>query len=202
MSLVNVAIDARQLERWAAELSARGLRNAIRRAVDQSARAARKSAIKIISGDIGVAASKFKEATPKVRASTAGDLAARWTISKARIGILNVGHATISKGIGLSASTHRLTGGGSASLDVHQAFLVTTSAGGRFVAIRRGAERLPIKGIYAESPSTAMGQDGAAARKTWEREASREVATRLPIEVAKQFAREGLGPASPLGNED
>lgn len=202
MPFINVGIDASPLERWAAELSARGLRNAIRRAVDQSARAARKITITVIAGDIGVSKAKFKQAVPKVRASTAGDLSALWTISKARIGILNVTGAKVTKTIGLKASTHRLTGGGSASLDVPKAFVVNAKGGGRFVAFRRGAARLPIKGIYAEHPATAMGQPNAAPRKTWEREASREIATRLPVEVAKQFAREGLGPASPTGNED
>jgi hypothetical protein len=202
MSLIKVGIDATQLEQWAAELSARGLRNAIRRAVDQSARAARKITIGTIERDIGVSKSKFKDAVPKVRASTAGDLAARWTIGKARIGILNVAGAKVSKTIGLRASTHRLTGGGSASLNVKNAFVVNSKSGGRFVAFRRGSDRLPIKGVYAEHPATAMGQANAAARQTWEREASREAAMRLPVEVAKQFAREGLGPASPVGSED
>lgn len=116
MSALNVTVDASQLERWASELSARGMRNAIRRAVDQSARAARKAIIPLIAADIGVPKSKIAAAVPKVKASTAGNLTASWTISKQRIGILNVSGANVVKGAGLSASTHRLTGGGSARL--------------------------------------------------------------------------------------
>ncbi|MEH2561691.1 hypothetical protein [Bradyrhizobium sp. AZCC 2289] len=74
--------------------------------------------------------------------------------------------------------------------------------GGRFVAFRRGSERLPIKGIYAESPSTAMGQDGAAARVTWQNEASKRLATGLPAEVQKQLAAEGLSAVTPDNSGD
>ena len=202
MALVNCSIDASQLAKWAAELSERGLRNAIRRAVDQSARAARKNTIPVIAGDIGVTKSKFAAAVPKVKTSTAGSLSAVWTVSKAKIGVLNTAGASVSKTGGLRASTFRLTGGGSTSLNVAKAFVVTTAAGGRFVAVRRGSKRKPIKAIFAQTPATAMGQDGAAARKTWQREADRELATRLPAEVSKQFAKEGLGPSSPSGSED
>lgn len=197
MSLVNVAIDAKQLASWAAELSERGFRNALRRAIDQSARAARKITIDVIARDIGVAKSKIAAAVPKVVATKAGDLAARWTVSKLRIGILNTQGATISRTSGLSARTHRLTGGGSSSLNIRKAFVVTTASGGRFVAFRKGKERLPLKGVYAEHPATAMAQDGAAARVTWQKEADRQIATRLPVEVQKALVKEGLGPTTP-----
>ena len=201
MGLVNVKLDTTKLASWAEELSIRGMRNAIRRAVDQSARAARKVAIAVIAADIGVSASKIRPATPKVVATKAGDLAARWTISKLRVSILNVQGATVSRLGGLTASTHRLTGGGSASLNVGKAFIVNAN-GGRFVAFRRGSERLPVKAIYAESPATAMGQDGAAARVTWQNEANKQLATRLPVEVQKQLVAEGLSAATPDNSGD
>jgi hypothetical protein len=72
MSMINVALDTSKLEKWAAELSARGMRNALRRAVDQSARAARKIAIDVIAKDIGVAKSKIAAAVPKVVTTRAG----------------------------------------------------------------------------------------------------------------------------------
>jgi hypothetical protein len=197
MPLVNVAIDTKQLEAWATELSAKGLRNAIRRAIDQSARAARKVAIDIIAKDIGVSKGKIRAATPKVVTTKAGDLSARWTVTKMRISILDTQGTTISRQGGLHASTHRLTGGGSSQLDVSKAFLVKTASGGRFVAYRKGKERLPIKGIYAEHPATAMAEDGAAARVAWQKEADKQLSTRLPIEVQKAFVSEGLGPSTP-----
>jgi hypothetical protein len=60
---------------------------------------------------------------------------------------------------------------------VRKAFLVHAN-GGTFVAYRKTGDRYPIKAIYAESPSTAMAQDGAAARVAWEKEANKQVATR------------------------
>ena len=41
MGLVDVKFDTTKLSQWASELSERGFRNALRRAIDQSARAAR-----------------------------------------------------------------------------------------------------------------------------------------------------------------
>jgi hypothetical protein len=197
MGLIDVKIDTTKLSQWASELSERGFRNALRRAIDQSARAARKIAIHAISKDIGVSKAKLRAATPKVITTKAGDLSARWTISKMRIGILDTAGATISRSGGLHASTHRLTGGGSTSLDVSKAFLVTTASGGKFVAFRKSKERLPIKGIYAEHPATALGQNGSAPQKIWKDTASKELATRLPVEIQKAFVSEGLSPNTP-----
>lgn len=193
--MLNVSLNTSKLASWANELSERGMRNAIRRTADQSARAARRITIPIIAADIGVAKSKIAAAVPKVVTTKAGDLAARWTISKLRIGILNVQGASVVRMGGLNASTHRLTGGGSASLNVGKAFIIHSN-GATFVAYRKGKQRLPIKGIYAESPSTAMGQVWAAARVTWEKAANAELSTRLPVEVQKQLVAEGLSAAT------
>src|SRR5260370_26689809 len=113
MGLVDVKIDTTQLSKWASELSERGFRNALRRAIDQSARAARKVAIDAIAKDIGVSKAKIRAATPKVVTTKAGDLSARWTVTKMRIGIMDTAGATISRSGGLTAATHRLSGGGS-----------------------------------------------------------------------------------------
>jgi hypothetical protein len=195
MPALKVVFDASKLERWASELSARGFRNAIRRATDQAARSARKQTITVIANDIGISKSRIAAAVPKVVASKAGDLAARWTVSKLRIGILNTAGATVSRLGGLTASTHRLTGGGSVSLNVRKAFVIHAN-GGTFVAYRKGKSRLPIKGVYAEMPNTAMAQENAAARVTWTKEANRELATRLPVEISKQLVAEGLSAAT------
>jgi hypothetical protein len=94
--MLTVSFDASKLEAWARELSDKGFKNAIRRAVDQSARAARKVAIDVIGKDIGVAKARFKAAVPKVKATTASNLSATWAITKARIDILNVAGASVS----------------------------------------------------------------------------------------------------------
>jgi hypothetical protein len=194
---LSVDVDAGPLERWAEELSARGLKNAVRRAVDQSARAARKTAVPIIAKDIGVSPAKIKAAVPKIKATTNGSLVATWTVSKMRIGIANTQGASVMRHGGLSASTHRLTGGGSAALNIPNAFLVMTGRGEKYVAYRTGGNRTPIKAVYAEHPAPALAQPNGAARKIWEKAANAEIATRLPREVQKQFLTERLSAATP-----
>jgi hypothetical protein len=197
MSLLNVKLDASKLGQWAQILSNGEIKNAVRRAIDQSARYARKAAIKVIAADIGVPAAKFKAATPKVKSTSAAFLSATWTVSKLRIGILNVAGASISKSSGLTASTHRLSGGKSASLNVKRAFVVKTKAGGMFVAYRTGKARLPIHGIYAEHPATALGQTNAPAAKEWGRIASTETHARLGVELQKTLDGKFSSPHTP-----
>ncbi|MDX3966034.1 MAG: phage tail protein [Bradyrhizobium sp.] len=192
---LEVKLDASKLESWASQLSARGMRNAIRRAVDKSASAARKVALDIIAKDAGVSVARIKPGVTKLRRTTQTDLSASFTATKLRIGILETKGASVGAG-GLRASTHRLTGGGSASLNIANAFVVRMANGARFVAFRKSKSRLPIKGVYAEMPSTAMGQDRAAARVAWQKEAEKQLAQRLPQEVQKQLLSEGL-PYSP-----
>lgn len=196
MGLLDVKLDTSNMTKWAEELSARGLRNAIRRAVDQSARAARKEAIQVIAADIGVSKAKIRAATPKVVTTKAGNLAARWTVSKMRIGIRNVAGAKITKGSGLVASTHKLGGGGSSRLQVKRAFVMSAN-GGDAVVYRTGRSRFPVKAIYAETPATALGQDGAPAQTKWKEVANRELNARLGVEIQKQLVAEGLGPYTP-----
>lgn len=90
MSLLNVKLDASKLGEWAQVLSNGEIKNAVRRAIDQAARYARKETIAVIAADIGVPPARLKLATPKIKASTANFLSAHWTVSKLRIGILNV----------------------------------------------------------------------------------------------------------------
>jgi hypothetical protein len=161
---LKVDLDASKMTKWAEELSARGLRNAIRRGIDQSARHARKQTLPVIADDIGVSKAAIRSATPKVQTTKAGDLSAKWTVSKMRISIKNVSGARLSRTDGLHASTHRLGGGGSKGLYIQRAFSVSAN-GGTFVAYRTGSDRLPIKGVYAEHPATALGQDGARAEE-------------------------------------
>lgn len=190
MTMLSVTVDATSLEKWAQELSVRGMRNAIRRAVDKSATAARKIAVEIIARDIGVPKARIKDAVSKVKRTTLTNLSASFTASKMRINMLATG-ASVGRPGGMSGSTYRLTGGGSASLNVPNAFLMSAN-GGTFIAIRRSKSRLPVKGVFAETPSTALGQDGAAARKAWDKAANSELATRLPQEIQKQLLAEGL----------
>jgi Prophage minor tail protein Z (GPZ) len=198
--MLEVKLDATKLEAWASELSARGIRNAIRRAVDKSATAARRLALEVIAKDIGVPKARIKDAVSKVRRTTQTNLSASFTASKMRISMLATG-ASVSHPGGLTGSTYRLTGGGSASLNVKEAFIVNAN-GGRFVAVRRSKSRLPIKGIFAETPSTALGQSGAAAQVAWEKEANKQLAERLPAEIQRQLLSEGIPYSAPADTGD
>jgi hypothetical protein len=81
---------------------------------------------------------------------------------------MNTSGAKWTRGVGLTASTHRITGGGSASLNVAKAFVIQAN-GGTAIVIRKGKGKAKgaLKGLYAENPSTALGQADGAARLVW-----------------------------------
>lgn len=193
MAELKVTLDGSKLEKWATELSARGLKNAIRRAVDRSATAARKAALEVIASDIGVPKARLRTAVTKVKRTTQTNLTASFTANKAAINMLATG-ATVARVGGMHGSTYRLTGGTSASLKIKDAFLVHAN-GGTFIAVRRSNERLPIKGVFAETPSYALGR--GKANKDWQKEANAQLAQRLPQEIQKQLLAEGLPYSAP-----
>jgi hypothetical protein len=132
--MLKVTVDGEKFTKWASELSERGIRNAIRRGIDKSATAARRTAIEVISQDIGVPKARIRDAVSKVRRTT--------------------------------------------------------------------QTRLPIKGIFAEKPSTALGQPGAAAQVAWTREANKQLAERLPAEIQRQLLAEGIPYSAPADTGD
>lgn len=198
MSLLNIVVDAKAMELWAATLSTRGIRNSVRRAVDKAATAARKVAVETIAKDIGVPKARLRTAVTKLRRTTQTDLSASFTANKSAINMLATG-ATVTRAGGMSGSTYRLTGGTSASLQIKDAFVMTVN-GASFVVVRKGKSRLPVKGIYAETASYALGE--GAANKVWQKEATKQVAERLPIEIAKQLIAEGLPYTAPPDSGD
>lgn len=196
MPSISVAIDASQLAAWAEELGVSKLKSVLATAVTSAARLARKQTVEVIAADIGVSPSQVKSVGKVIRASPSS-LRASFITTKQRIGILNVSsNQGFTRG-SLYASTERLTGGGSASLQLNKAFLIRTAAGGQFVAIRRGKGRGNIKAVFAESPSTAIGQPGAAARLAWEKSASKEVETKVSVGVEAALNNLSLPSATP-----
>ncbi|MDB5636119.1 MAG: hypothetical protein JWP51_1027 [Bradyrhizobium sp.] len=65
--MIAIQIDTSKLAAWAEQLSVRGMRNAIRRAVDQSVRAARKTTVPVIAADIGVSKAKIAAAVQPIQ---------------------------------------------------------------------------------------------------------------------------------------
>jgi hypothetical protein len=187
---LSVKIDASKMTAWAEKLvTGKGLVNALRRATDQSARAARKAVLPVIDQELGVPRVKWKGSVGKVLTTTASNLSARIIVSKQRVGILDAKGATISKPGGLRASIHSLSGGGSSHLDVKRAFLVTTSKGGRFVATRVGKARLPLHGLYA-TDARVLGQSGNPVQEKWREAAEREMHQRVTVEVQRHLLAE------------
>lgn len=197
-SPLSVTVDASQLEAWASEISTRGMRNAIRRAVDQSATAARRVALDTMAKDIGVPKVRLKGVVSPVKRSTQYSLSASFTANKSAINIAATG-AKVSRYGGASASTYRITGGPSTHLQAPHAF-VMSKGGAKFIVQRRGNARLPVRGLFAETASYALGE--GAANKVWQKAASAELSVRLGREIQRQFFRETLSAATPADSDD
>jgi hypothetical protein len=170
MPSISVAIDGSQLAAWATELSASKIRSTLASALNKAARAARKDFIAVAAQDIGVPVSRVKASVSNIVRASPSNLSAKFVVSKSRIGIRNTMGAIFSKGSGLTAHTHVLTGGGSASLSAPKAFLLQAN-GGQVIMVRVGKGRATIKGIYAEGVNTALSQPAAAPRLKWIRDA-------------------------------
>jgi hypothetical protein len=194
---INVTLDCGQLIAWASDLAASRIRSVLASSLNRAARSARKEAINTIARDIGVTAARVKPSVGKIIRASPGNLSAKFNVSKSRIGIKNVSGATFAKVSGLSASTHRLTGGGSSVLHASKAFIINTGAGGSFIAIRTGKGKSAIRAVTAEGVNTAMSQPNAAARKGWERDAStnatREVSAGIQAALLSQAAPSDKG---------
>jgi hypothetical protein len=192
-----VTLDCSQLVAWASDLATGRIRSVLASAVNRAARSARKEAVNTIARDIGVAVARVKPSVGKIIRASPGKLSASFNVGKSRIGIKNVSGATFAKGSGLSASTHRLTGGGSSSLHAAKAFLIRTSAGGGFIALRIGKGKAAIRAVTAEGVNTAMSQPNAAARVQWQRDAStnatREVSAGIQAALLSRAAPSDSG---------
>lgn len=170
--------------------------NALRRAVDRTARRARRETIKVMAADIGRPQSAFSKAVPPVKTTTQSSITATWRISKANIGILKTGSFTPIRSAlqgSFSGSTFRATGGGSASLNLPKAFIIEHN-GGRVLMVRTGKGRSAIKAIYAEMPNTSMSQDDAAPRRMWTRVAQHDLGANAAAEMQNALNGAQLSP--------
>ena len=197
---VNVKIDTTALLRWANELSTAKIKGAIKSGLNRAGRRARTEFIANTAADANVPSARIRKGISPFRSASPSRLVAAFDAKPVKIGILSTAGATISKGSGLHAATHVVTGGGSASLDVQRAFVITTANGGRVVMIRRGSGRKNIKAIYAEQPATALNQGRSAPRIKWLKTAADETARE--ITAGLQAVMNGGSPASDAGSSD
>lgn len=167
---------------------ARETPEALSGAVNTAARAARKYTVPVIKQDANLTESITKE-IGRVQSASPGNLTARIAFKAGRHSILRTGGAVFSPKLSwnrgsLSASTHKLSGGGSAGLSIPKAFVMRGAGHGRFmVMVRTGKARTAIKAIYAASAKATMHDERQApARKFIEvaqRELDREVSSAL-----------------------
>ncbi len=197
---LKTTMDTRQLVDQL-EKASRGTVNALRRSVDRTARAARKDAIKVMSADIGVGKAQFAKSVPPVKGSTQSNIAATWTVSKARISALKIGSFTpvLSELRGsYSGSTFRVTGGGSSALNIQKSFVMRAPNGALLLLVRHGKD---IKPVYAKSPKTGLGQDDGAPRKTWMKTAENELAKNISTELQSALNGVALSPIAAESSE-
>jgi hypothetical protein len=167
---------------------ARETPEALSGAVNTAARAARKYTVPVIKQDANLTESITKE-IGRVQSASPGNLTARIAFKAGRHNILRTGGAVFSPKLSwnrgsLSASTHKLSGGGSASLSIPKAFVMRGAGHGKFmVMVRTGKARNATKALYAASAKAVMHNEAQApARKFIEvaqRELDREVSSAL-----------------------
>lgn len=193
---IALQLDTRQLEAWASQ-TVRQMTNALRSAVDRSARYARSETIPAIEADLNVPKARLRPAMPLVRASRSGGaIEADWDIGKSANTIRQAGMVALAKGKRgtVQVSTFATTGGGSASLTLNRTFVIAGPKGGQVVMVRTGPGKKNIKAIYAGSPSTDMAQADSVPREVWTDAAERSVS--LLTAAAVQNALNGNGGAS------
>lgn len=159
---------------------ARETPQALSGAVNTATKAARKATAPVVKQDANLSESLSKE-IGRVQPASPGNLTARVAFKPGRHSILRTGGATFSPGMSwnrgsLAASTHRLSGGGSASLSVPKAFILRGSGHGKFmVATRTGKARKAFKVIYAASAKATMHNEAQKPAQTFIQTAQREL---------------------------
>ena len=196
---VNIRIDTKDFLRWATDLSAYKLRLALKNGLNRAARAARKEAVVNIAADANVPLARVKPGVSKLRTASPSNLSASFDAKGLRIGIANTAGATIARGVGLTASTHKLTGGGSASLKAPKAFMLRAN-GGKVIMVRTGVGRKAIKGVFAQTPKNAIGAGNAYARTQWMKTAAANVQREITADLGKVL--NGGAPGGDTGSND
>lgn len=167
---------------------ARETPEALSGAVNTATKAARKVTVPVVKQDANLTESITKE-IGRVQPASPGSLTARVAFKPGRHSILRTGGATFSPGMSwnrgsLAASTHRLSGGGSASLSVPKAFILRGANHGKFmIAYRTGKAHKAFKVIYAASAKATMHDEAQKPARTFievaQRELDREVSSVL-----------------------
>jgi hypothetical protein len=189
---INVKLDVHELVQRM-DIAPVEIMKGLRSAVDRTARAARREAIKEAARDEGVSIREAGKNQPLVRGSTQSSLSASWTVKPIFVNIMRVSGARLNRGTGLEASTFRITGGGSAHLLAPKAFGMRVGNTSAPLAFHRfqfgpGTHRRGYRAMSAEMTRTAMGQEDGAARSVWHKVAKRELKVLAEAAVARALA--------------
>jgi hypothetical protein len=171
---------------------ARETPEALSGAVNTAARAARKYTVPVVKQDANLSESLSKE-IGRVQPASPGNLTARVAFKPGRHSILRTGGATFSPGMSwnrgsLSASTHKLSGGGSASLSIPKAFVMRGAGHGKYMLmVRTGKARTAIKAIYAASAKATMHNEAQKPAQTFIQTAQRELDREVSAAIQTVF---------------
>ena len=193
---VLIRFDDRDLQRWGAA-AVKLVENNVRSAIDKSARAARREAIKTMAADSLVPRARFARAVPLVRTTRPGSLIATWTVGKSKNSIRGPGGREITRiprNTTVAASSYVLSGGGSSHMQLARAFVINAN-GGRVVMTRYGSGKRAIKPIYAESPHTGMKGDRKP-KVIWQQVAENAVRRNLSADVQAALNLNAVAPSS------
>lgn len=190
---IQLKVDDSQLRKWADEIGRDALRKAVRNSVDRAGRETFKETADLIAQETGVSKPKWGNAIGRMQRPTQSDLSARVTYSRKKVSILNVKGVTVTPGKGLSGVGWTLSAHG--PLKIGRAFVVGAkhqrgalkgqASGGRFVLMRVGKERYPLKAIVAATPAAVMSNPRNVVVRKWHVKATAMLSKHLTTDVQK-----------------
>jgi hypothetical protein len=172
---------------------ARETPQALSGAVNTATKAARKATAPVVKQDANLTESITKE-IGRTQLASPSNLTARVAFKPGRHSILRTSGATFSPGMSwnrgsLAASTHRLSGGGSASLSAPKAFILRGAGHSKFmIAYRTGKARKAFKVIYAASAKATMHNEAQKPAQTFIQTAQRELDHEVSSALETAFA--------------
>lgn len=193
---IKLTLDPSDLIRWGTAAT-RLIENQIRSAVDKSARAARRDAIKEMAANSGVPAARFRQATPLIRPTGPGRIIATFTVGRAGNSVRGPGGKQITsytRGTPVDVASFVHDGGKFPNLALKRGFVIRAN-GGLATMTRVGKGRGAIKKVFAASPHSMMKGEKVV-KRVWQ--ATAEQSLRRLAPEAVQAALD-LRPATGMG---
>lgn len=192
---ISEAPVVRAFERFSTTGAPKALSNALNTAI----RAGRSTSLKLLKAETGLKRTRdiTDGAAKELFLAKPDRLEARWTPSARTHNLIEVG-AKFTRGVALTASTHRLSGGGSKSLVAKHGFIIKTAKG--LMAVNRtvfgaGTHRKGYKPMRTTSPRTIIvRQPDNPVAKAWAGATETAFMEIAPRQLQTYIDRAGLGP--------